>query len=132
MAQGSSRPLSPHLSVYRKLDTMVMSGFHRITGFCLAIGTLHLTCWFLSAAAGPEAFNAIQAFSRSWFGMLMLFGWTFCLFYHLANGVRHLIWDVGMSFEIKNIVSGGWFATAIAVGLTVVTWIAGLASLGLK
>ncbi len=86
-----NRPLSPHLQVYRPQLTSVLSILHRITGVALAIGTLLLVWWLIAAAAGPGAYDAAQGFIGSILGRLLLLGWTFALFYHLANGIRHLL-----------------------------------------
>ncbi len=93
------RPLSPHLQVYRPQITSTLSIFHRITGIALSAGTLLMTAWLVSAATSPDAFYTVQAFMFSWIGMLMLFGWTVALFYHLFNGIRHLAWDAGYGFD---------------------------------
>jgi succinate dehydrogenase, cytochrome b556 subunit len=126
MANGSSRPLSPHLQIYRWQWTMALSILHRATGVALAVGTLLLSWWLIAAAAGPEAFARAQGFIGSWLGLLMLFGWTFAFYYHLANGVRHLVWDAGYAFELQNARKGAYIVAGVSAGLTVVTWIVGL------
>lgn len=122
----NNRPLSPHLQVYRPQMSSVMSIFHRITGFFLTIGTLALACWLASAAAGPEAYASAQAFFGSWFGYLILFGWSVCLFYHMSNGIRHLVWDTGRGFELPDMHRSGWIVVASTVILTLLAWIIGL------
>lgn len=124
------RPLSPHLQVYRPQITSVLSILHRITGVLLALGTLHLVTWILAAAHGPEAFAAIQAFTASWLGRLLLFGWTAALFYHLANGVRHLMWDTGFGFEPAQVTASGWAVLLVATALTALTWLLGTGCIG--
>ncbi len=122
------RPMSPHLSVYRMQFTMVMSGFHRITGVGLVIGTLMFAWWIIAAGAGPEYFDVAQGFIGSWFGILLLLGWSFALFYHLCNGVRHMLWDIGIGLEIDGIKTGGVIMLATASALTLVSWIIAIAS----
>ena len=90
---SSPRPLSPHLQVYRFQITMSLSILHRITGVGLAVGTLLLLWWLIAVAAGPEAYGLVLGFVYSWIGRLLLFGWTVALFYHLCNGVRHMLWE---------------------------------------
>src|SRR5690606_1427727 len=97
---SSRRPLSPHLQIYRPQITSTLSILHRLTGIALGGGTLLLTWWLVAAAAGPEAFATAQGFICSIVGRLLLFGWSFALFYHLCNGIRHLVWDAGYGFEI--------------------------------
>jgi succinate dehydrogenase / fumarate reductase, cytochrome b subunit len=91
----ASRPLSPHLQIYRPQITSVLSISHRATGLALSLGTLLLVWWLVALARGPEAFASVQSFVGSWLGRLLLLGWTFSLFFHLANGIRHLCWDAG-------------------------------------
>jgi len=128
--QTTRRPLSPHLQVYRWQWTMALSILHRMTGVALAVGTLLLAWWLIAAAAGPEAYAGAQGFIGSWLGRLLLFGWTFALFYHLANGIRRLGWDAGWGFELKIAEATAWIVVAAAAILTLVAWIAGYAVLG--
>ncbi|HMB76297.1 MAG TPA: succinate dehydrogenase, cytochrome b556 subunit [Kiloniellaceae bacterium] len=123
--QGENRPLSPHLQVYRPQLTSSLSILHRITGAALAVGTLLLVYWLAAAASGTEAFESAQGFFGSFFGQLLLFGWSIALFYHLCNGIRHLFWDAGLGFELPEVYRSGW-AVVIATGvLTLLTWIIG-------
>jgi len=128
--EARSRPLSPHLQVYKPQLTSVLSISHRATGVALAVGTLLFVWWLAAAAAGPEAYERAQGFMGSWFGMLLLFGWSFCLFYHLCNGVRHLFWDAGYGFELPDAYRSGWAVVGGACVLTVLTWIVALATGG--
>ena len=121
----TSRPLSPHLQIYRPQITSVLSILHRFTGVALAVGTLLLTWWLVAAASGEEAFEAADGFMASWLGQLLLFGWTFALYFHLCNGIRHLAWDSGRGFELKTVTATGWLVVAAAVVLTILSWIAG-------
>lgn len=123
MAAGN-RPLSPHLQVYRPQLTSMLSILHRITGVGLAVGTLLLVYWLAAAAGGPESYAAAQGFIGSFFGQLLLFGWTVALFYHLANGIRHLFWDAGYGFELPTVQRSGLAVLAATAVLTVVSWIA--------
>ncbi len=125
----ASRPLSPHLQVYRWPITMVLSICHRTTGVALAVGTLLLVWWLVALATGPQAFAAAQAFIGSWLGQLMLLGWSLSLFFHLANGIRHLVWDTGHGYSIKAMNSSSWLVIVTSVALTAIAWIAGLASM---
>jgi succinate dehydrogenase / fumarate reductase cytochrome b subunit len=122
MAQRE-RPLSPHLQIYRPEITSVLSILHRFTGVALSVGTVLLVWWLWSAAAGPDAFAAASGFLGSVVGQILLFGWTFALFYHLANGIRHLGWDAGWGYELPTVRATGWLAVAGAAGLTLLTWV---------
>ena len=120
------RPLSPHLQIYRWQFTMTLSILHRITGVGLGIGSLLLVYWLSAAAAGPAAFARAQGFIGSWFGILILFGFSAALFYHLANGIRHLFWDAGRGFELKTAYGSALAVLAATVALTVLAWAVGL------
>ena len=119
------RPLSPHLQIYRPQITSVLSILHRMTGVALAVGTLLLVYWLVAAAIGPQAYAAAQDFVSSKLGRLLLLGWTWALFYHLCNGIRHLVWDAGYGFELDTLAKSGWVVVAVSVGLTLVAWILG-------
>lgn len=122
----AARPLSPHLQIYRPQITSILSILHRITGVALSVGTLMLTWWLLAAAAGPDHFATAHGFITSWFGYLLLLGWSVALFYHLANGIRHLAWDAGWGFELPAVYKSGYAVLAATVILTAIAWGAGL------
>jgi succinate dehydrogenase / fumarate reductase cytochrome b subunit len=121
---SAKRPLSPHLQIYRWQLTSVLSILHRLTGLALVFGALLFAYWLTAAAYGPEAFARAQALFGSWFGRLVLFGMTFALFYHLANGVRHLAWDAGWGFELATLRRTGVVMVLVAGALTLLTWFA--------
>ncbi|MGF1629241.1 MAG: succinate dehydrogenase, cytochrome b556 subunit [Kiloniellaceae bacterium] len=127
---SSNRPLSPHLQVYRPQITSILSILHRLTGVALAVGTLLLTYWLVAAASGPEAFADAQGLIGSILGRLLLFGWSFALFYHLCNGIRHLAWDAGYGFEIDTATRTGWIVVAASTVLTLLCWVAGYIAMG--
>jgi succinate dehydrogenase cytochrome b subunit len=120
------RPLAPHLSIYKPQLTSVLSISHRITGLALSIGTVLLVWWLLAAAAGGDAFGVAQRFWGSWVGLVLLVGWTFSLFFHLCNGIRHLAWDAGWGFALAETYMTGWAVVAASAALTLIAWIAGL------
>jgi succinate dehydrogenase / fumarate reductase cytochrome b subunit len=122
MAQAD-RPLSPHIQVYRWPINMALSIAHRTAGIGLSLGLILVTWWLLALASGPEAFATVQAVMRSWLGILMLFLWTLALYYHLGNGVRHLIWDAGYGFEIETARRSAIAALIFAAAMTVLTWL---------
>lgn len=123
--QGVQRPLSPHLQVYRWQITMWLSSLHRITGLLLSAGAFALAIWLIAVAGGPQSYAAAQqVFGAGWFKVLLI-GWTFCFFLHLANGVRHLAWDVGAGFEKPQISASGWTVIVVAVLATAAfSWLA--------
>ena len=120
------RPLSPHLQVYRWQLTSVMSILHRASGVALAAGAILLVWWLGAASDGPEAYAGVQGFLGSWVGRVLLFGWSLALFYHLCNGLRHLVWDTGRGLELRSVYASGWAVVAGTVVLTLIAWIAGI------
>jgi len=119
------RPLSPHLQVYRWQITMLLSIVHRGTGIFLAISAPILVYWLWSISSGAEPYQRLQVYLGSLLGQLALLGWTFSLFYHLCNGIRHLFWDVGQGYEIKSVYASGKLIVVLAFILTVATaWFA--------
>ena len=132
MAQSSaasSRPLSPHLQIYRRLINMVMSIVHRITGVALYVGTLLLAWWLTAVAIGPEALATANAFFGSIFGRLILFGYTWALMHHMMGGIRHFIWDTGRGFELETVNLLSWASIIASVALTVLIWVVGYAAM---
>ncbi|MCG8543162.1 MAG: succinate dehydrogenase, cytochrome b556 subunit [Alphaproteobacteria bacterium] len=125
-----NRPLSPHLDVYRWQWTMLLSITHRATGIILAVGALMLVCWLAAVANGPQAFDAVQAFLGSWFGRLVLFGWTWALLYHLGNGLRHLFWDAGVGLELPAAQASGYAVLIGSIILTLAVWGAAYLAVG--
>ena len=122
-SKTSTKPLSPHLQVYKPQMTSVLSILHRMTGVALAIGLL-LVVWLLVAAATGEAhYNVFMLFAGSVVGQLMLYGWTFALYYHLCNGIRHLFWDMGYLFKLENAFRAGYAVVIVAILLTIATWL---------
>jgi succinate dehydrogenase / fumarate reductase cytochrome b subunit len=118
-----TRPLSPHLQIYRPMLTMMMSIVHRITGAALYVGTLLLAWWLLAVASGPNAYANFQAAAGSFIGRLALFGYTWALLHHMLGGLRHLIWDTGHGFGPAE---REWAARATLFGsitLTLLLWI---------
>ena len=89
-----------------------------------------LVWWLIAAATGPAAFNTVQMVIGSWIGSLCLFGWSFALFYHLCNGIRHLFWDMGKGFELPTVVTSGWAVVIISFALTGIAWVWGYMSMG--
>jgi succinate dehydrogenase / fumarate reductase cytochrome b subunit len=119
------RPLSPHLSIYRLTPTMVMSIVHRITGSALYFGTLLLVWWLIAVSGSAGQFDLADGFFGSWFGQLILLGYTWALLHHMLGGIRHFIWDTGNGFE-PNERQFLAIATLIgSVALTIAVWVFG-------
>jgi succinate dehydrogenase / fumarate reductase cytochrome b subunit len=119
----AARPLSPHLQVWRWHITMACSILTRATGVALYVGALILAAWAVSLALGPEAYADFKWLLGSLLGKLVLFGLTFSVFYHLAAGVRHLVWDVGLGFQPKTADLTGAASIAFGLAASIAVWI---------
>jgi succinate dehydrogenase / fumarate reductase cytochrome b subunit len=119
------RPLSPFMFPiwYRFQITSALSILHRLTGIALAIGSILLTWWLVAVAAGGQVFATTHAFIVSPIGVLLLFLWSVAFFYHLCNGVRHLAWDAGYGFELRQAFLGSYAVLAATVVLTALAWL---------
>lgn len=116
------RPLSPHLQIYRRQMTMVMSILHRITGAALYSGTL-LLAWGLVATAWSEsAYAAFESFVGSSLGTIVLLGYTWALAHHLLGGLRHFIWDTGRGLERAEANAMAWGTLIGSILLTATAW----------
>lgn len=120
---SNNRPLSPHLDIYRLPLSALISIVHRGTGAFLTIGSVALVWWLMALAGGEESFASAQSFMGSFIGLLILFGWSFALFFHLANGIRHLIWDAGYGFEKDAVQRSSLIVIAAAGFLTLLVWV---------
>jgi succinate dehydrogenase / fumarate reductase cytochrome b subunit len=126
----TERPLSPHMQIYSWPLPMMMSILHRITGAGLYFGVILVAWWLLAAGSGPNAYAKVAAFFNSFFGRLILFGYTWALIHHMLGGIRHLIWDSGYGFapNEREFLS---LATIVAsVVLAVVLWAVGYLVIG--
>lgn len=116
------RPKSPHLQVYRWGWTMSLSILHRFTGLILSLGTLLLVGWLVALSGGPESYERVSAFTGHWLGRLVLAGWSVAFFYHLSNGIRHLLWDTGWGFELDTARRTAGIVVVATVVLSAVSW----------
>jgi succinate dehydrogenase / fumarate reductase cytochrome b subunit len=121
------RPISPFLfpptGTYRWQLTSALSILHRATGVALGVGTLLLTWWLLALLGEPSDFDSVQEFLGSVIGRILLLAWTWALFYHLSNGIRHLIWDAGHALDLPSVYRGGWLVVILSFVLTAATWV---------
>jgi succinate dehydrogenase / fumarate reductase cytochrome b subunit len=135
---SNTRPLSPHLGIYRWRVNMLQSTLHRLTGLFLCLGTLLVTWGLVAAASGRAAWHVFAAFCGSWIGLVLLFLWMWSLLFHLCNGIQHLLRDAGMNFGPATrdrthdpvYWSAGWMVIAISVVLAVLVWVLLLVHVG--
>jgi len=120
------RPLSPFM-IWRWHVTMVASILHRAAGVALYVGALILAGWAFALASGPDAYAAYKGLLGSIPGKVVLFGVTVAVFFHLANGVRHLAWDLGQGFQPKTANATAVIAYAFAIAAAALVWAAAFA-----
>jgi succinate dehydrogenase / fumarate reductase cytochrome b subunit len=116
------RPLSPHLGIYKWQVSNSLSILHRMTGVALSAGVIALLAWVISAALGEAAYNSVLALLSGPIGMLLMFGFSASFFYHLGNGIRHLVWDAGYGFDKEVARLSGWFVLGAAIACTALFW----------
>jgi len=117
------RPLSPHLQIYRPQLTSVLSIMHRLTGILLSLGLLLLVYWLYVLAEGEASYQIFHTFLMSRPGLLTLFLLNWALFYHLANGLRHLFWDLGLGLELLSSYLSGYLVAITSFAATVWLWL---------
>ncbi len=118
-----SRPLSPHLSVYKREWTMVYSILHRITGILLAFGMVLLILWLASLAGGQTSYQTAVMLLSSVIGRIIIFAVSLAFFYHLINGIRHLLWDTGIGLSLVPARMTGHWGAFFACCLTLLFWL---------
>lgn len=123
MSWDDPRPMSPHLQVYKLPITAKLSILHRGTGGALFLGLILMIAVLASAASGPESWASMHSFLSGFFGQLIIFGFTFALYYHACNGVRHLFWDIGKGLDLENARKSGIAVLIASVVLTLLTWL---------
>ncbi len=116
-----SRPLSPHLTIYKPQLNSAMSIFHRITGVGLTLGSVLGVWWFLAAATGPESFAVVDGLVTSWIGGLVMLLSMVALWYHFCTGVRHLVWDAGYCFDIEMVEKSSYAVFAGTAVMSLIT-----------
>lgn len=121
--EKDTRPLSPHLQVYKWSITMLTSILHRVTGIASAVGLVLVTIWLALASMGENGLRMANALFHNSVIVLGMFIWSACLIYHLCNGIRHLVWDVGKGFEKHHAQKSARFVLTATAVLTLALWI---------
>lgn len=123
-----SRPLSPHLTIWRWGPHMAISILHRVTGSGLAIvGAIGLLWWLVAAASGPEAYASFTDCATSWYGIVVMVGLTWAFFQHLGSGLRHFVLDIGAGYELKSNKAWSIFLPVLSIVATATLWLSILA-----
>ncbi len=118
----AGRPLSPHLTIYRWPISMTLSILHRLTGVALSGGLVILTIWLLALSHGAAVYEPVAALLGTLFGKLLLVAFSYAFFFHFCNGIRHLFWDVGKGFEMRQVVASAWSVVIASLALTLLFW----------
>jgi len=118
-----NRPLSPHLSIHKKLLTAVFSIFHRFTGIGLSVGAVLLSLWIITLALGEEYYVVFQTISSFFIFKVILFLWTLAIFYHLYNGIRYLIWSYGKMMDLNIVYKTGYAVLVLSLMSTLLVWL---------
>lgn len=116
------RPTSPHIGIYKRQITSVLSITHRLTGVALYAGTALMLWWLWVLAYNPGYYSQMLECLTSMPGQALLFGWTLAFYFHFSNGIRHLFWDMGKGFSMPAVNKTGWLVIFFTVGMTLATW----------
>lgn len=116
-----SRPISPHLTIYKPQINSITSIGHRLSGIGLFFALTGICWWFILWVFSK--FNPCYLdFLTHSMVKLILFLVSYAFFYHLCSGIRHLIWDTGNGFSVRAIDYSGWVVIASSVILTAILW----------
>ena len=118
----NNRPLSPHLSIHKKVLTSIFSIFHRLTGIGLSIGSVLITAWIAIISFGADYFFLLEYISSFLIFKIILFIWTVGIFYHLFNGIRYLFWSFGTGMDLKTVYNSGYFVLFLTLISTITVW----------
>jgi len=121
-ARPDQRPISPHVSIWRWHVTMASSILHRATGFGLYVAALGLALWLMAAAAGPQMYDPLMAFLMGPLGQIALYLIVAAIAYHLANGIRHLVFDTGAGLAPSEADTTAWFVILFAIAVPIGLW----------
>ena len=119
----NNRPLSPHISIHKKILPAVFSIFHRFTGIGLSCGTILIALWISLIALGPNYFYFFEQIASSLVFKFILFIWTLGVFYHLFNGFRYLYWSFGWGMNLKFVYSSGYLVLFLTLVATLIIWL---------
>ncbi len=118
-----NRPLSPHLSIHKKVLTALFSIFHRITGIGLSLGSILISIWFLLISLGPNYFVYFEIISKNILFKFILLIWTIGIFYHLYNGCRKLYWSFGIGMDLITVYRSGYIVLFLTFVSTILVWV---------
>ncbi|MCH9780251.1 MAG: succinate dehydrogenase, cytochrome b556 subunit [Alphaproteobacteria bacterium] len=122
MRSPNDRPLSPHLGIYRWQWTMLFSIMHRVSGVALSVGAVYLVVW-LGTLQFPYVYSTFFYVHSGILGKLILIGFTTATFFHLFNGIRHLIWDTGAWLDLPQAERSAYFVLGATLIAVLLVWV---------
>ena len=123
MHRNPSRPLSPHLTIWKWGPHMLVSILNRISGAGLTVvGSIVLVWWLVAAASSAEAYATFTSWATSWIGIVIGVGLSWAFFQHTLGGLRHLVMDIGAGFEISKNEFWANMTMVGALALTALLW----------
>ncbi len=123
MHRNPSRPMSPHLTIWKWGPHMLVSIVHRVTGTGLAVvGGGLLVWWLLAAAEGPESYSTFAEWAGWRWSLLVWIPLSWALFQHTLSGLRHFVMDIGAGYELSTNKFWANMTLAGSVLLTVLLW----------
>ncbi len=120
--KNNNRPISPHLQIYKPQITSILSISHRFTGIILFFSCFLVCIWLFAMAFNDRLYDLINIFFSGIIGKVILFFITFSFFYHLLNGVRHLVWDIGYGYKIRNVYLSGIIVILLTLVINIYLW----------
>lgn len=122
-AGTKSRPLSPHLQIWKWGPHMFVSILHRVTGDGMAFAGLGVLLWWLGAlAGGPASYQTFQWAMTTPIGYLVLVGISWAFFSHMCSGLRHFVMDAGAGFELNTNRLWSVVSPILGIVLTAAFW----------
>lgn len=119
---NNKRPLSPHLSIHKKVLTSVFSILHRFSGVGLSLGSILIVVWISLIALGPTYYYLFKNIASNFFFKVIFFIWTLGIFYHLFNGIRYLYWSVGKGMDLHNVYLSGYLVFILTLICSILIW----------
>ena len=119
----SNNPLSPHLQIYRWHISSLISITHRISGIINLLALILIFFWLLFLSFGENNYELFLLIINSFFGKLILIGFSWSMSFHLLSGIRHLVWDLGYGFEIKTANISGTIVIIFSLAMTIIFWL---------
>ncbi len=131
----NKRPLSPHLSIYKKQITSGVSIVGRMCGIYVYFFTIVL---FWSMIVSIYKYNnpsipfylvimALHASTPivSFISYIILFVTVFCITFFTGTMIRHILWDHNLALELKTSSILGYIITAIScvAPIVVISWV---------